>query len=226
MAAPVAGTITLPLDTGNSGSKIRTQTRSVSGNTVHEHFYVPTTEYQFVSKGFFSSAQQTVLAAAQNGTTTGFFWLWNPVASTITVAIRSITADANAGSALATPTAPVISFNKFTATGTASGGTATIVKWSSSATTLQASVLTAMTGLTISLVGDVGSFSIPSALTAVGAFYAQKQVRQKSPLGFQRGNDLELGPGEGLVVYQSTAGTTSDTRKFTVAFEWIEVDVS
>ena len=40
MAAPVADKIILPLDTGNTGKKVRTQTRVVGADTVHEHYFV------------------------------------------------------------------------------------------------------------------------------------------------------------------------------------------
>lgn len=40
MAAPIADKIILPLDTGNTGKKVRTQTRLVGADTVHEHFFV------------------------------------------------------------------------------------------------------------------------------------------------------------------------------------------
>jgi len=46
------------------------------------------------------------------------------------------------------------------------------------------------------------------------------------PQAFIRGSDLEIAPGEGLVVYQSVAGTTSDPRRFSLQVKWIEVDLT
>ena len=40
MAAPIANKIILPDDSGNTGKKVRTQTRVVGADTVHEHFFV------------------------------------------------------------------------------------------------------------------------------------------------------------------------------------------
>jgi hypothetical protein len=37
---PAASSIILPVDTGNTGKQVRTQTRTVGGNTVHEQFFV------------------------------------------------------------------------------------------------------------------------------------------------------------------------------------------
>lgn len=226
MTAPVAATIILPDDSGNAGKKLSTQTRVIGGSTVHEHFMVPNVGYTLASKFFFSSAQQSIVASAHDGTTTGFYWFQLPSSATVTAVIRSIVADANAASALATPTAPVVSFTKFTFTGTASGASSAALPWKTGATSAQMVVRTAVTGMTPSLVGPVGLFSIPSAETAVGAFAVAKIVLPKNPLAFIRGVDLEVGPGEGLAVWQSVAGTTSDTRKFTFSIEWDEVDLS
>src|SRR4249919_2199114 len=88
MAAPIDDKITLPSDTGNSGKNVRTQTRVVGSNTVHEHFLVPTPAEAITGKYFFSSTQQTVSATAQNATATGFFWLQNPLTSTVTAVLR------------------------------------------------------------------------------------------------------------------------------------------
>lgn len=42
MASPIASKIILPSDTGNTGKNVRTQTRVVGADTVHEHFFVKT----------------------------------------------------------------------------------------------------------------------------------------------------------------------------------------
>ena len=230
MASPIANKITLPSDTGNSGKSVRSQTRVVGANTVHEHFFIPVSANEPTGKYFLSTAQQTIVAAAQNGTSTGFFWLQLPTAATVTACITRINADANAASALATPSAPKISFTKFTFTGTASGAQAaspnSITPYKTGLTVAQVTARTAVTGMTVTLVGEIGQFAIPSAETAVGQMFGQKEVLSRNPLAFVRGYDLEIAPGEGLVIYQSTAGTTSDTRTFGVQVEWSEIDLT
>lgn len=37
---------------------------------------------------------------------------------------------------------------------------------------------------------------------------------------------LVLVPGEGFVIWQDTAGTTSDTRKFNIQLLWDEIDTA
>jgi hypothetical protein len=98
MGAPAPSSIALPDDSGNTGKKVRTQSRLVGADVVHEHFFVPSAGLTITGHYFFSSAQQTVAAALQNGTTTGFLWLQNPAASTITARLSRIAADCNAGS--------------------------------------------------------------------------------------------------------------------------------
>lgn len=226
MSGPVAAFIQLPDDSANAGKKVRSETKSIGGNTVHEHFIVPVVAMTVTGKYFFSSTQQVVAASAQNGTSTAFFWLQNPAASTITAIINRIICDANAGSALATPTAPVISFTKFTFTGTASGASVTPLPYQTAGAANQMIIRTAVTGMTVTLVKDFGQFALPSALTAVGMMYAQKDIILPSPQAFTRGMELEIAPGEGVAIWQSVAGTTSDTRAFGVQMNWMELDLS
>src|SRR6266545_1371349 len=90
MAAPIASFIQLPVDTGNTGKKVRTQTRVVGADTVHEHFFVPISA-RGVTVGYkASTGTLTVPAAVHNGTTTGFAWLYNVVGSTIKMALKRI----------------------------------------------------------------------------------------------------------------------------------------
>ena len=87
-------------------------------------------------------------------------------------------------------------------------------------------VQTAVTGMTVTVVNDFGALSIPGLATAVGAFGGSKQIIPKSPIAYERGMDLEIGPGEGIGIYQTQAGSGSDTRKFVVQLEWLELDLS
>src|SRR6185369_12788423 len=113
MTAPIASTIQLPTDTGNSGKLLRTQTKVISANTVHEQFVVPSFGVTQTGKYFFSSTQQSVSATIQDGTATAFFWFQIPVAGTVTALIRNILAEATTSSTTVAPTAPVLSFTKF-----------------------------------------------------------------------------------------------------------------
>ncbi len=226
MAAPIANKITLPSDTGNSGKNVRTQTRVVGGDTVHEHFFVPIQAQEATGKYFFSSTQQTVSDVAHNATATGFFWLQLPSTATVTAIIRFIRANATASAASVFASAPVVSFSKFTFTGTASGALVTPVKFQTAGAANQLIIRTLVTGMVVTVVGAVGQFQIPSIMTAVGAVHAGEEVIPRNALSYTRGQDLEIAPGEGLVVYQTVAGTAADTRKFNIQIEFDEVDLS
>jgi hypothetical protein len=226
MTAPVAASIVLPSDSSNSGKQLRTQTKSINAITVHEQFVVPSFGITNVGKYFFSSTQQSVSATVQDGIATGFFWMQMPLAATVTALIRNIHADASTSSTTAAPTAPVLSFNKFTFTGTASGAAITPVKFQTAGTTAQMIVRTAVTGMTVTLTGDIGAFSFPCVMTGTGTMYAEKQVIAENPQAWTRGSDVEIGPGEGLVIYQSVAGTAADPRRFTVQVRWMEIDLT
>lgn len=226
MAAPIANRIILASDTGNSGKSVRTQTRVVGGNTVHEHFFIPIPAIESAGKYFFSSTQQTVSATVQNATATGFFWLQMPTTATVTAILRYVSASATTTSTVVAPSAPVISFSKFTFTGTASGASVTPVKVQTAGAANQMIVRTLVTGMVVTVVGDVGNFHIPAVLTGVGAVFAYETVIPRNPMAYIRGVDLEIAPGEGLVIWQSVAGTGSDPRVFGLQLEWDEVDLT
>jgi hypothetical protein len=115
---------------------------------------------------------------------------------------------------------------KYTFTGTASGATVTPVKVDTTSAGSFADLRTAVTGMTVTLVGALGFIPIAGALTAVGA-YAPAEVNAIGP----NDNDFEdefvvCAPGEGVVVYQDVAGTTSDTRVAQIRMVWDENDTA
>jgi len=226
MADVIASSIKLPDDSSNSGKNLRTETRVIGGTTVHEQFVVPIMGLTITGKYFYSSTQLSVSATIQDGLATGFLWLQLPSTATVTALIKGITRDCSTSSTVVAPTAPVLSFTKFTFTGTASGTSVTPVKFQTAGVANQMIVRTAVTGMTNTLIGDVGHFTIPAVLTGVGQVHAQEHILVPDPQAFIRGSDLEIAPGEGLVVYQSVAGTTSDPRRFSLQVKWIEVDLT
>src|SRR5688500_11707163 len=122
MAAPVADKIILPLDTGNTGKKVRTQTRVIGSDTVHEHFFIPERAARVLSVHRYAMVQQTVLAAAQTGTTAGF--LFGHMGSAVVgkaLRLRRMAVTSQHSTALATPTAPRLLLRRFTSAGALSG---------------------------------------------------------------------------------------------------------
>src|SRR6185436_13483240 len=211
MAAPVDSYAQLPDDSGNAGKKIRSQTRVVGANTVHEHFFVNVRQAAVLGVYRAAMAQVTVQASAQNGTSTGFLWAHVPSAVTNKkVRIRRVYVTSQHSTVLATPTAPRIVMTRMTFTGTASGASVTVGKVDAGAPTAVFDLRTAVTGLTPTLVAALGSAPIVGALTAVGA-YAPASTDLISVSGLED-EWIILAPGEGVVLYQDTAGTASDTR--------------
>jgi hypothetical protein len=230
MTAPVAAKITLPLDTGNPGKNIRTITKTVGADSVHSQFWVPDLAMTAAGKYFLTTAQQSVVQTAHDGTTTGFMWLQLPAASTVTALLRRIRLDYTASAATACPTAPVISFTKFTFTGVASGAQSAspnaVMPYLTGGSAAQLIARTAVTGMTPTLVSGVGGASVPAILTAVGVYGGPADILPQDPFAWQRGHSLEIAPGEGLVMWQSVGGTAADVRKFVAQFEWLELDLS
>ena len=90
MVAPVAAFVQLPLDTGNTGKKTRTQTRVIGADTVHETFVVMSSQRNYFGVYGAHSGNLTIQATATNGTTTGFLWFINPVGSALKCAIARL----------------------------------------------------------------------------------------------------------------------------------------
>src|SRR6266487_321751 len=172
MAGPVASYIQLPDDSGNSGKKVRSQTKVISGSTVHEHFFTPVRAGVLLGVYRLGMAQQTIVQTAHDGTSTAFLWFHMPTAITNKKArIRGIWFDTQLSSvAAAMVTAPRVSASRFTFTGTASGGSVTPVKVDTSWATSVSDLRTAVTGLTVALVGVMGTAGVAGSLTAVGAY--------------------------------------------------------
>lgn len=217
MVAPVAAFAQLPTDSGNTGKKMRTQTRVIGSDTVHEHYFVPSTERDILGNYIALSGVFTVQATAQTFPA-AFFWFINPIGNTPKIALTGIEVLSQIGSALATPTSPRLQFSTFTFTGTASGATVTPGKLDSNYASPTGSFRTASTGLSITKVADL-LCSLPiAAATAVGVAPAMMDEWMPS----NEDGQIILRPGEGIAFWQADAGTTSDTRRIVVTLKWQE----
>lgn len=225
MAKPIAEKVVLPLDTGNTGKKMRTQSRVVGADTVHEHFFIKGRQAEVLGVYRMAMAQFTVQAAAQNGTSTGFLWAHVPSAvSNKKVRIRKIRINSANSTVLATPTAARVAISRITFTGTASGASAGTPGKNDA--TYPASIFdlrTAVTGLTVSLVALLAVAPIIQCVTAVGAV----APRDSEIVDTSEEDDwIVLAPGEGLAFWQDVAGSTSDTRKININLVWDEIDTA
>lgn len=226
MARPVAAFIQLPSDSGNTGKKQRTQSRVVGSDTVHEHFVIPITREKLTGTYYFAHAVQSVQASAQNGTSTGFWWLEVPSGATIRARLRRYRHfyDWGAVPAADVPTIPRILVARFTFTGTASAGALTAGKRASSDAANVANLRTGTTGMTITLGAHMFGSMAPFVdfATAVGINTQPREVHQYEPLGDDE--FIELDAAEGLLMYQPDAGTASDLRRFFGWGCWDEFD--
>lgn len=231
MSIPVAGFVQLPLDTGNTGKKVRTQTKTVGADTVHEHFFVAGRQASVLGVYKVFSTLQSVQATAQNGTSTGFLWLHVPTAVTgKKMRLRRLWASFVTTGTTAMPTVPRLLLQRFTFTGTASGASVVASKMATSMPSAAADIRSASTGLSVSLVASafVGGTLVPPTLIAGTAASFVTQAAPDQFL-FNSVSDVEddfcvIAPGEGVVVYQPDAGTASDARRFTLNLVWDEIE--
>lgn len=227
MAAPIAATVRLPDDSGNSGKHIRTQSRVVGGATVHEHFFIQERQAKVISVYRLALVQATVLAAAQNGTTAVMLIAHMPASATgKAMRLRRLACTSQHSTAQATPTAPRLLARRFTSAAALSGALV--------APTLNDSVLHATpaalyslvtTGVTVVHVGiGFGAAALAGALTAVGAY--EPCFKDIIDPAADEDDWPVFHPGQGFVVYQDVAGTASDTRKVNLQLLADEIDTS
>lgn len=226
MAAPLASNVRLPDDSGNTGKYVRTQTRVVGATIVHEHYFIPARQAELLGVYRYAQAQNTVLAAAQTPSAAGMLYLHVPASVTGKAArIRRIGVTSQHSTALATPTAPRIAAQLFTASAALNSGLLTPAKVKSSyptATMLLSAVVTGLTGFTLG--AAFAAAGLAGALTAVGAY--EPCYKDMVDPAADEDEWVQIGPGEGIVIYQDTAGTASDTRKFNLQLLWDEIDTA
>lgn len=222
MAAPIAGMVQLPLDTGNTGKKKRTQTRLVGADTVHEDFVIVQDARNVLGVHTGSSGLLTVPAAVHNGTTTGFLWVFNPIGSTIKMQVSRLIYDMQFVALAVDLLGGELRQSFFTFTGTASGAQITPMKRSSADAAAQGNMRTASTGLTCTLGATRIGVQYPTMdLITGGAGHWNPHRADLRPV-----NEHEepiLLPGEGLVFWHASAVTTAN-RRLIINASWDEFE--
>jgi len=223
MTAPVAAYVQLPSDASNSGKKNRTQTKVVGSDTVHEHFIVPDHGYTRIGRYVYQSTgdtiqatsgkQYAVLSLATNATAVASIKRidvgWG-TASTVNVACRGT----------------LVTFLKSTFNNAMSDATTRAIGlYQSTGTAPTLSVRSSSSGATLGTQIPVAAFMVPAQVTTVGA-YGGHQTVYDSQEQYHRASNIELNPGEALVVFQQDAGVASDVRNIHYRIVWEEIDVS
>lgn len=228
MTAPVASKIILPDDSSNTGKKVRTQTRVVGSDTVHEHFVIPISAQKINGLYHFCFTLYTVTASAQNGTSAAIGWLQVPSTATVAARLRFVqVAHTNTtATAIDHTSAPRIAVQRMTHTDGWSGATLNVARRATTDASNQANIRTAATGTTVTLAATqlVWASLVPGAdITTSGVLNIQFGEEWRPVFEDEY---VWIRPGEGVVIYQIDAGTTSDQRKSLVKGCWDEVDIS
>lgn len=224
MAGPIPSYIALPLDTGNTGKLIQSQSEFIGGQTVHAHYFIPRSNRKVLGRYYFSHALQSVQASAHNGSTTAFWWLDNPGTGSVRARLRKLAiaiSDIGEADMLSIPR---LQISVGTFTGLATGTAVVPAKRRLTDPTNVANMRITSAGWTPVLGAGIASWIVPPfRLTTSGAVQMVASY-EFDPVDEE---DLpDLGSGEYLALWQPDAGTASDTRRFTVCGEWDEYDAS
>lgn len=193
-------------------------TRSRTEDSVTKHWSRIIVEDNRVRTGFYNAHTGAhVVSAASQALPAGFWWLFNPVASTVLVAFKGIHWMSQMGSVLVSQTSPRLVVQKFTSTTDPTGAVILPVKSRTSHANNVATVRSANTGLTFTQIGALYSFLPVASATAVGFAPADESDWMPPPEG-----QPILAAGEGLMLYQPDVGVSGDTRRFTTNVMWEE----
>ena len=228
MAAPVANKIILPDDTGNTGKKVRTQTRTIGADSVHEHFVIPVSAANIKGIYHFCFTLYTVANSAQNGTSAAIGWLQVPSTASISARLRfaQMAHTNNVATAIDHATAPRIAIQRATHNDGWSGATLNVAKRATADSANQANIRTASTGTTVTLAATqlVWASLVPGCdITTSGVLNIQFGESWRPVFEDEY---VLIAPGECLVFYQIDAGTASDQRKSLVKGCWDEIDIT
>lgn len=203
--------IQLPLDTGNTGKMKRTRSRTIGANTVHEDFVVLSSDREYYCKPRWESGLLTIPSAVQNGTTSGLIWFFNPIGSNRKIGVDRLTMSDQFTALGVDTVAGLLSVNRFTYTGTPSGGTITPSQRITSDAAPVGDIRTASTGMSITLGARVFSKQLQTMGLATGGAGAWSPHTQDFVPESDDAQQILL-PGEGLVFWSSVAVTTSNRR--------------
>jgi hypothetical protein len=207
----------ITLNAGSGGLKLHTRERTVSGpGVVQEQYFIPVSER--INSGVYlaHTGAHVVLAAAQNGTSTGFWWLYN-TSATVIVGVRRVSFACQHGSVLVTATSPRIMLQGFTFTGTPAGTAVTPKKADTGYPAATASLRTTQVTSVVTLTEQFYAFLPVVALTAVGVEPPSYDAYNPD----EESGEVLLRQNQGIVCWQPDAGTTADTRRFitNIAFD-------
>jgi hypothetical protein len=169
----------------------------------------------------FTMALQSVVAAAHNGTATGFAWLQMPAGLTRARLRRLEIAFSQVATETDHLTAPRIVLARFTFTGVASGTEKLPAQRRTDDAAPVAHLRTAMTDMTVSVGEPAWAAITPSFLLTTSGI----AIPSPAPQVFAPTDEddfLDIKEGEGLLLYQADAGTASDGRRFKVSGAWDE----
>lgn len=211
--------IILPAD--SVGKAIHTREITVAGpGVVQQQYVIPVSER--LNSGVYRShtGAHVVQAAAQNGTSTGFWWLYN-TSATVICSLRRVQFASQRGSALATPTSPRIVLQTFTFTGAPAGTAIVPAKTDSGFAAATASLRSTQVTSVVTLAQQFMAFLPISDISAT----VTGNATDGDWVPDTEDGEMLLRQNQGIACWQADAGSTSDTRRFVTNIAWSEFTI-
>ena len=213
-----ASFIQAPVDTSNTGKKIRTKTRVVGSDTVHEHVVVPVDGRDILGVHYGHSGLLTIQQSA-HAANAGFLYLINPIGSGVIISLRRVAYQGAPTTTTARPTTRITA-ERFTFTGAHSGAVIATGKNDSTAPASVGVFANNSTGMVVTPVGAVQRGFLIPAVPAGNSTSGSSNELVWEPMN-QDGETL-IRPGEGLLYRQADAGSAGDDRNFLLNVTWAE----
>jgi hypothetical protein len=214
----------------STGAKMRVRERVIGADTVEEQIVVQ--ENMRVASGvFIASPASQVIQAAAHAANLGFLALFNRSAAQM-IEVRRVEFVPFRPAVTVFPTAPEITLERFSYTGTPNGTLTTPAK----------SVRTTQNGETADA-NSVGELRVPGGATITAGDKFHRFVHPATLIVFAAGTQatdivvpqmyrpsdddgrMVLANGEGMMIRQDTAATASDTRRFLLNIAWTEYTI-
>lgn len=194
------------------------ETRGRVRDGLVEPYVIPVSER--ILRGVYSASLLSTVQAAADAAGAARWFLYNPLSSTVGVAVREVAFRSHIASILATPTSPRLMLSRFTYAGTPTGALAAPAQRRSTDPAPAAQVRTVSAGWTVTSAADVRAFLPVAAATAVGIAAPGEDT-------WQLASDaaIVLAAGEGLMLRQPDAGTVADTRRCIFNVSWEEFEL-
>lgn len=212
----------------STGKAVHTRQRTVTvggvSTTVEEQYIITISKRDISNVCHATSGNLTVQATAQTGASgSGFWWLYNPIGSSVLLALSHIRFMSQMTAALTTPTSPRIALSGWSWTSGSPAGAIITPRQAKTSQPAPVGVLqSTLTAVPTGYALDANSFK--AWLPYASQLSSSGGPSTPADSSYEPSENLQpvLQAGQGIVCWQRDAGTSADSRKISMNITWME----